>query len=197
MGGFDAPKQQPIPVRYYDDTNAHFPMFNQDARMKAKFYKMLSHRVSDAPLLGWIDGNVQVKKDLGMLEAMGSADIVISRHPTRNTATEEANFILRELHKDNIYLAKRYDYYTIAKEIESIPVPWRTNGLYWCGLFLRRNNPKVNAAFEDWFMENVLWSTFDQNSFVKIIHKYELKVATVDWGPFYDNNYYSLVKHRK
>ena len=200
FGNFDTFKKQPFPVSYYNEANAHYPMHTQDNRMKAKFYKMLAHRVTDAPLIGWIDGNVQVKHDRfvqDMVEALGSADVVISLHPARKNPLEEAKFITNSIEDGNPYLSNRYDAASIDKEVEAMPVGWKVAPLFWCGLFLRRNTPKVNAAFEDWFMDNVLWTNFDQNSFVKIIHKHGLKVATISWGAFYDNEHYKLVKHTK
>lgn len=199
FGNFDTPKKQPIPVSYYDETNARYPMHTQDNRMKAKFYKMLSHRVTDAKVIGWVDGNVQIKHERfisDMLQAMGDADVVISKHPVRASPYDEAIFIAQEVDKGNEYIKKRYNSRSILLEVEIMPTFYQHAPLFWCGLFLRRNNPKVNAAFEDWFMENVLWTNFDQNSFVKIIHKHGLKVSTIDWGDFYDNEHYSLVKHK-
>lgn len=201
FGSFDTVKPQPIHVSRYDESNAHFPMHTQDNRMKAKFYKMLAHRITDAPLIGWIDGNVQIKSptfDSDMVKALSDCDVVLSRHPFRGNAVQEATFITTSIHKGNEYLSARYSADSIASELNSMPESWMfKGGLYWCGLFLRRNNPKVNAAFEDWFMENVLWTNFDQNSFVKIIHKHGLKVATVEWGSFYDNDTYKIEKHLK
>jgi hypothetical protein len=200
FGGFDTFKKQPFLVNYYNEANAHFPMYTQDNRMKAKFYKMLSNRVSDADLLGWIDGNVQIKEDSFpdmLVNALGDADIVISKHPSRQTPVEESMYIANQITDGNKYLVKRYEYESIVKEVKVMGSYANKSQLYWCGLFLRRNTAKVNAAFEDWFMDNVLWTNFDQNSFSKIVIKHRLKVATIDFGSFYDNDHYSITKHLK
>lgn len=202
FGSFDTLKQQPdqgFEWTFYNEHNAHYPMHTQDNRMKAKFYKMLAHRITDADIIGWVDGNVQMKHEgvvNAMLDAMGDADVVISKHPFRKNVIEECGFIVKEIEKGNRYLRERYEADAIRAEVCAMPFEWCLE-LYWCGLFMRRNNPKVNAAFEDWFMENVLWTNFDQNSFVKIIHKHGLKVATIDFGPFYDNEFYKIEKHLK
>lgn len=203
FGAFDKPKVHakqtyPCNLYYFDESNAHFPMHTQDNRMKAKFYKMLAHRVCAEDILIWVDGNVEICSptfvDEIVNELNGSLnDVAISAHPTRVNPRQEANFIVSNINAGNAYLGKRYEVNSIMKEVDSFEKDY--HGLYWCGLFARLNNAKVNAAFEQWFMENILWTNFDQNNFVKIVNLHDLHLSVMKWGDFYGNKNYKIHKH--
>jgi len=202
LGGIDKPLpfvDQDIEfTRFYITEQNAFPFHTVNSRLAAKFYKILSHRfVPNYDVFVWIDGNVEVK-DPGLIRSMVSqlenADVVISEHPQRSSIRQEADFIINEVNNGNAYLQTRYSAKSINDEANAYG---DLDGLYWCGLFARRNETTVNKAFDDWFVKNVQWSNFDQLSFVKIVHDFRLRLSITEWGPFYNNNHYSLHKHKK
>jgi|CXWL01.1.fsa_nt_gi hypothetical protein len=204
IGGFDKcnvmPEQDIAFDRYYiDDSNCPYPAYKVDNRMKAKIFKMLGHKIWPGyDVYVWIDGNIQVKaKDFisRMVITLEGADVVISNHPFRSTIYEEANFILTELNQGHKYLEARYCGHSIKSEVESFGEG--LTGLYWCGCFARQNNEKVNKAFDDWFIDNTIWSNFDQNSFVYEVQKHKLKLNTIVWGDYYENEHYEFTDHKK
>lgn len=200
IGDFDTPKlfpEQDIECDYYYFTETPTPFHSSDSRLKAKYFKMLAHEIMPHDILVWVDGNVQIKTSSFIREfinEMGNADVCLAKHPFRDSVYNEADFIASEIDKGNKYFLQRYSKESILQEVGSMRKDIK--GLYWCGLFARRNNTKVNAAFCDWFLENVLWTNFDQNNFVKIVYKHNLKINTIDWGEFYNNNSYILSKHK-
>lgn len=200
IGSFDQQHEIPTQSVAYDRfylTECALPFHTSDNRLKAKYYKMLAHEIYSHDILIWMDGNVKIKSQTfiaDIVSCMGDSDIVISEHPTRKTVFEEAEYIATEIRSGNKYLASRYTAESIVAEVKDYPP---CTGLYWCGLFARRNNQKVNTAFTDWFLDNVKWTNFDQNSFVKMLHVHGLKTSIINWGSFYDNNNYSLSKHTK
>ena len=204
IGGFDTEK--PIPKQtvefdryYYTDKNLPVPMHTQDARMKAKLMKIVPHLyLPNYDVYVWLDGNIQVKSERfieTILQALDGKDISISNHPFRSDIYHEAAFICDEIKKGNKYLSTRYSIDSVKREMEDISQD--LEGLYWCGCFARVNSRLVNIAFEEWFMQNILYTNFDQLSFVKVVNGVGLKLGIFDFGSFYGNDYYELKHHLK
>jgi hypothetical protein len=202
FGGFDTYKELPKQTvdfhrLYVTEHNSDFPMKGLDNRLRAKFYKMIPHRVIKAvDYFIWIDGNVQIKSNTfveDMVKALDNADIAIARHPVRESIYDEAKFIIESVKAGNKYLKARYDDEAIAQEIGRYGD--NIKGLYWCGLFARRNTPQIQARFEKWWDENILMSNFDQLNFVWAMDG--LRFNLMDWGNFYNNETYQIISHTK
>lgn len=202
MGGIDKPLpfvDQDIEfTRFYITEQNAFPFHSINSRLAAKYYKMLAHRfVPNYDIYIWFDASVEIKGSnfiSTMVAQLQKSDIVISKHPYRETMKQEIDFIYNELKNGNQYLKTRYDINALKKEVECYgDLP----GLYSCGLFARKNDFWVNRAFDDWFIKNIQWSYYDQFSFIKVVHDYNLKLNVADWGNFYSNDFYKLHKHTK
>jgi hypothetical protein len=188
---------QDIPYKryYFNEQNSPFPFDGLDNRMKARWFKIMAHRIIKHETIIWLDGNVKVNSKTMIREmAEGCKDILISKHPSRNSIYEEAEFVINQIAKGSKYLKSRYKADSMRKEIAHIGPG--IQGLYYCGVFARKNSPKVNEAFERWWYENILWANFDQNSFAFCVQNFDLKVNLFDFGDFYRNKYYSLSDHR-
>lgn len=204
IGGFDSeniiPPQDIAYDRFYiNDASCPYPAYKVDNRAKAKIFKILPHKTwREYDVYVWIDGNIQVKASnfiSRIINTLDGGDVVISRHPERSSVYEEAEFICTELKKGHKYLKARYTADSIRKEVESFGPG--LEGLYWCGCFARVNSEKVNKAFDDWFIDNVIWSYFDQNSFVYHVDKHQLNLKTIEWGNYYVNEHYEFTEHKK
>lgn len=205
IGGFDTVKSIPKQTiefdrYYYTEEDLPVPMHTQDARMKAKLMKICPHWfLPDYDVYVWIDGNVQVKSKFFieyMINTLQGNDIAISKHPSRSDIYHEAAFICDSIKSGSKYLSDRYSIESIQKEIQSIGEGH--GGLYWNGLSARVNNTWINKCHEQWFLDNVLYSNFDQLSFVKMVNNCKLKLGIFDMGSnFYNNDNYELIKHLK
>jgi hypothetical protein len=209
IGGIDTPKQMPkqnidFDYFYFNEGNLPVPMTGLDNRLKAKLFKMQAHKLfPNYDILIWMDSNIQVKTN-DFIDTMVNAltldfDIAISKHPSRNCIYEETQFIVDEIAKGNKYLSTRYNSEALINEAQHFRAnSHRENaGLYWCGLFARRNNKKVNAFFDQWYMDNILWGNFDQTNFVFEAEKHDMKLSIINWGNFYKNENYELTNHLK
>jgi hypothetical protein len=207
IGGIDSVKPIPQQTVEFDrvyitaeDSPYHFP--GLDNRLKAKYFKLMTHELYQHEIIVWIDGNVQIKTGDFIEKLVACLEenyISISRHPVRNCIFDEAHFIITEIDKGNKYLKARYNPEAILSEInyyKSMGHP-EGAGLYWCGLFARINNKKVNRFFESVWNDNVLRSNFDQNSFVFYALQHGMKINTIEWGDFYKNSNYELIHHSK
>ncbi len=204
IGGFDTenviPTQDIAFDRFYiNDRSCPYTAYKVDNRLKAKIFKILPHKTWPGyDVYIWIDGNIQVKAGnfiSRIVNKLEGGEVVISRHSERSSVYEEADFICTELKKGHKYLQARYTEESIRKEVDSFGPG--LEGLYWCGCFARLNNEKVNKAFDDWFIDNVIWSYFDQNSFVYQMHKHQLKLNIIEWGDYYVNEHYAFTEHKK
>lgn len=212
IGGIDVHKLMPqqsieCDYFYYNDDNCPYPFRGIDNRLKAKYFKIRAHRMKvfdSYDILVWVDGNIQVLHS-DFIETVikplsnPDIDIAISRHPQRNCIYEEANFIIDEVKKGNKYLSTRYDIESMNAEMDhfkSFSYP-QNAGLYWCGLFARKNNEKLDDFFEDWWEDNILWTNFDQNNFVFQARLHDINIGTFNLGNFYENEYYKLIHHSK
>lgn len=212
IGGIDVQKfmpQQSIECDYFyfNDRNCPYTFHGLDNRLKAKYFKIRAHRMemfSGYDILVWVDGNIQVHRP-DFIETViaplnnPNIDIAISRHPSRNCIYEEANFIIDEIKKGNKYLSTRYTVESMQAEIFNFHSSRHPEnaGLYWCGLFARKNDVKLDDFCEDWWEDNILWTNFDQNNFVFQARRHNIQIGTFDLGNFYENQYYKLIHHSK
>lgn len=201
FGNIDEPKKQPeqtlnIDHYYFTERNSPYTFQDLSNRLKGKFFKMMSHRLLPSyDIYIWIDANIQIKSSefvSFLVKSLGDNDIAISRHPARRSPQEETEYICTEIDKGSKYLSTRYSKEAMKRELEFIG---DADSLYWCGLFIRRNKPQINGLFEKWWEGNVLFQAFDQNLFSK--YAPQMKLTTFDMGSFYDNQFYSLIKHSK
>jgi len=207
------PQKNPTGIRaeffVYTDTNTekwHLSKIGKQElpREKGKIVKMLAHKlpkIKDCDLILWLDGSLQVVSDewlLFMHQQLEGHDLVVFKHPSRNNICEEANFVLTEIANGNKYLISRYNPDSMRKQIINYGREKTDSyGLFACGMFLRRNCPKVNACFEEWHHENVkLPKTLDQISFPVMLEKHGLNPKILDLNIF-ENTYFKFVPHIK
>lgn len=207
FGGMDSIKpipEQSIPFErfVFDERNSPFPFPALDNRMKARYFKLLTHEILDHDVFVWVDGNVEIKspKFLEMVvEHLHGNDIVIRRHPERSDIFEEAESIVAAMAQGNAYLRARYYGHPLIEEVEAYRAAGHPEGfgLWWCGLFARANSARVNVAFKRWWDDGLKWNNFDQSCFAEQVRVFELKVATQEWSPYYNNKHLAINHHQK
>jgi hypothetical protein len=205
IGGIDHHKEMAHPNYHFFNDSSLFPRVDLSPRLRAKYFKMCGHQIyPNATALIWVDGNVEVKSP-GLVEwmtaAMGDADCAFFKHNARNTVQQELDFCVDNM--SDPYLKVRYgDEPMIVQVQDYIKQGYnpRSDGLVWCGLFIRKTTPKVNQAFDHWMMENVKWSIQDQLSFPFIAWKHGLKVATIETNAkqaVFESDYHRITGHTK
>jgi hypothetical protein len=213
FGGMDEPK--PFPAQtvpcdrlVFDEANSPYPLAQFSDRMKAKFFKLQTHKIVDADCVIWIDGNVQIKSATfveeilralgGTTSASSDCDIAITKHPERGCIYQEAKFITESIDAGNKYLTARYGEQPITQEADHYarrkhPANF---GLWWCGLFARPVNKRTNTFFDAWWDEVLRWSSLDQSSFAFLVRKFDIKIREIGFGDYYENATYKLHSHR-
>ncbi len=187
IGGFDNIKEPKVPYHCYTDKDLPFPLPNLNNRLKGKYIKIQTHRFRDEPRWVWVDGSVQVGEGLqeylfGLLDQ--GADVAIPLHPDRSNVYDEIKYILDGLDNGKKYLNERYKNEPFKEERnfyrrQGLPIDFP---LYACRLFARGNDPKVNAAFNEWWMGCLEFTNFDQAYFSYVAWKYNLKIASFNYS---------------
>ena len=205
IGGFDSIKEIPnqtIPYELIRVEEKDLIEIKGDARHKAKFPKMQTHLFTDASIIIWIDGSVQVVSNTFveyMVQQVQGNDIAIGKHNVRNCAYEEIDYCCAEIMKGNEYLKRRYDMDTLLdmkKYLKSVNFE-ENKGLYSCGIFVRKNNNVTNAMFDLWWKSEKLWQTNDQPMFVHLANQLKLKINIIEWKSIFSNEYFKLVNHNE
>ncbi len=184
MGGIDRHVSVRLSNYHFFDDAAPFPRVELAPRLRAKYFKMCGHQVyPQATALIWIDGSMEVKGPGlvdWMIGLMGDADCAFFKHEARRSVREELDFCTANIAIP--YQQARYGKEPMAAQVQDYErqgYDASSSGLVCCGLFIRRTTPKVNAAFEAWFIENVKWSIQDQLSLPYVAWKHKLRVVAV------------------
>lgn len=208
IGGFDTPKnfiEQSLKCDFISITenNLPRPMTTLDDRMKAKYFKLQTHKLyPDYDAYIWMDSAFQIKSEgfaNRMIAELVNHDIAVTKHPDRNCIYTEAEFVLQGIIKGSNYLIPRYSKSKINVErnyYESLLYP-KDNGLYACGLFARWNNEKLNSFFDKWWNSCLMWSAFDQLSFPVLAQQNNIRINGIAFDKYTDNQFYQIIKHTK
>ena len=178
-GGFDAPREQAIPVRRFSEATHPLPQFS-DPRLQAKWWKIRPDLACpDADVTIWLDGSMDVLRpdlvDL-CLDALGDADAIFIRHPWRDDIYEEAEISS---------LMTKYAGQPLREQVASYrraghPEHW---GLMHAGMLVRRNTAAMRAVNEAWWSEIVRWSAQDQISLPPLLRTSDLDYRWFDVSP--------------
>jgi hypothetical protein len=205
IGGIDNPKpfvKQSVEFERRYITSVDALCINYSDRIRAKYPKICSHEIYPNDTHIWIDASVEVKSPdfvKYMQEQLEGYDVAIGAHPFRKSAYEEVDFILAQLKSGNKYLNARYDKVGLMRTrdwLHEIQLP-ENSGLWACGIFARKNTPKVNASFEEWWEKVLQFDTVDQPSFAGIAYKHGLKINSIHWNTIFENQYFKLHSHDK
>ena len=204
--GIEVNAQRPTPINREQALNAQrsIKSGDLDARMQARYFKIKTHEAFPGyEAVVWIDGNVQIKSATFLsriLDAMAGNDIAMARHPGRGCIYDEAAFVANRIKQGSAYLSARYRADAILQEVEAYRAQGHPpgSGLYWCGLFARRVDPRVNRFFNQWWKHCLRWpKPNDQISFAYLARKLKMKIAAMNWGNQSDNATYKIFDHLK
>jgi len=165
--------------------------------MNAKIHKILTHKYTDKEFIVWMDGNLELKADPHeLVKLLGDKDFAFFKHPGRTCLYQEAEACVEYGKVDPRVVAEQIKEY--AKE--EFPVG---AGLSEMTCFVRRNNPKTNLLFEQWWADICRYSHRDQVSFPKVFkgQKWNVIPGSVAYlegnENFVGNEYFDYKKHKK
>ena len=172
-----------VSVSYYDDNNTASRHLAMHPRLKAKIPKMLEWKFINSEWYVWMDSSIKLKdKDPvdKIIEALQDKPIGLFRHSYGNSIEYEAKRVLSSLEMKSEYIQKRYQGEPIKEQlIHYLGDPtFKDNKLFGMTFFVYHKS--VKKLFEDWFIENLLWSIEDQISFPYVLSKSGIKYSLFD-----------------
>ena len=183
-GDYDKPKAQPLkekPILFTDTSESTDwevrKVFREEEhpRMKAKYFKCNSH-ILDCDVSIWIDGSATIKIP-GFIQwcinQLGGGDIALFKHPDRDCIYDEANVC--------VGMPKCRDLPIMGQVMEYMRMKYpKKNGLWACGLLIRRHNKRTEEFNRLWWRHNKKYTYRDQLSFPVCAREVGLKVRTIN-----------------
>lgn len=171
----------------FHDSSLPFPLPNLNDRLKSKYLKTMTHRfLPNYDIYIWVDSSVEIVSEKfvsKMVELLKGNDIVICDHYERSNVYQELEYIKTNIEQGKEYLVKRYEKEPIEEEMTF----YKNNGitednvLFITRFFARRNSPKVNEAFNDWWLRVLEFMNFDQAMFTYIGEKHALDICCPEY----------------
>lgn len=171
---------------YYNDHNLPFPLPNLDNRLKSKYIKIQTHKfLSGYDVIIWVDGRVKIISKTFVQEfvlGLEDHDMVMFKHPARDSVLDEMTYIIDNMNKGNHYLLSRYGDQQMNKELDfyiSEQMP-KEAPLYACTVFARKVDERMNEVFNHWWEKCIQFSNFDQSVFAYLAWKNNLKIQALE-----------------
>jgi hypothetical protein len=168
----DIPANWSLDIHFFDDTNfAHRSSLSP--RMQAKIPKFLGYELAPGyDFYIWLD-SAFVLSDRGavawFVKSCENFDMVVFRHPSRSSISEELNFILDGMKSGDSYLIDRYQDEPIEEQVKTYlaDADFTDDSLYACGAFIYRKElfeQSSHNVLPLWFYHNARYTIQDQLS---------------------------------
>jgi len=191
FGGIDKRKQIPaqtVPFEefFFDETDSDLTT-KFDNRTSALYFKSQGHKITDAEIIIWVDGKVQIMASdfvSQCIKAMGTNSLAIMKHGSRKCIYEEVDYIEDQIVKGSKYLSVRYASRPIRSQVEfyrSKGYP-KNNGLNDCCVICRRNIEPTNLIFDEWWTACKA-GLFDQTAIQYIAWKNKIPIQPIIFKP--------------
>lgn len=188
-GNFDKEAEtvpQSIPCDFYRFNEKNFPLRHCSftPRMQARLVKCFNWQLAPGyDYYIWVDSSCILSRPDSaewFIKQLGDADMLVFKHPNRNTVQEEADYLKKRLRleqegKKGLYVLPRYeneDIDGILKEVNP-QAP-----LYASTAFVMRNNKKTQEAMKEYFYLTARYHLIDQLGFPEAIK--DLKVNVIE-----------------
>jgi len=190
LGNFDTPVDPPdqtVKFDFHRFTDNDFPpIIGLTPRMQYRIPKTHGWQMKpgyDTYL--WLDGTFTLGLPDSLayfLSRLDDADMLLFRHPWRQTMSEEAEHIDDHLRRGKPYITSRYKNGLHMEQLEvCLSDPgFVDDRLYTSTVFMYRNTPKVQAMLKDWWYQGSRYFTCDQIVLPYLVWKHKLKVNVIE-----------------
>lgn len=187
LGGFDKTVphvSQSIEYDYFLFTDENFPprFKAMMPRLQAKIPKFFGWQMAPGyDYYFWIDGNFTLTNPDSLkyfFDNCHDYDIVVLKHPRRNTVKWEARYLQRGLKQQSKYLVGRYENELLDGQMAEINADkdFIDDLLVIGGVFMYRNTPDVRKMLKEWWYYVSRYLIMDQCSFSYVLKKSGLRI---------------------
>ena len=139
--------------------------------------------VPDRDVYIWIDasrGLLRSDTVAWFLEQAGTADLLLFRHPERNTIREEYEFMkARMARPGERYLNSRYVGEWLDEQYAAVSGGYVDDALYASTAFLYRNTLKVRAMLKEWWHHKSRYLLHDQLALPYVVKRSACTVKVI------------------
>lgn len=208
LGNFDDPidpVKQDVPdgveVHFHRWTDENFPpITGLTPRLQYRIPKLFGWEMLPGyDYYFWLDGGMSLQRPdciKWYLEQIDDNDLLLFRHPWRNTIKEEVDHIEEKLQQNNPYITSRYKNGLHKEQYEMILRRAYTDDcLYASTAFMYKNTPLVRIMLQDWWYYQSRYWTCDQVVLPYLVKRSGATVSEIKDNLF-KSEYMSLVsKH--
>lgn len=182
LGNFDPTFDhvlQSVPCDVYYLTDKDYPLRSNamTPRLQARIVKMFMHQmIPGYDYYLWVDRSCILSNTHSVkwfLDQLGDNDIVVFKHPNRNTIQEEADYLNKRLSIKCGYITPRYENELIDEQLKAVDPEAQ---LYASTAFIYKNSPAVQATMKEWWFHTSRYHSIDQLSFPFVIKDLKIKV---------------------
>lgn len=138
--------------------------------LNAKIYKVLPFLFFEADYSIWIDSNIRLKHTPEQLvEMLGDKDIAVFNNPYRDCVYEEGTYCIENGIGNKQEIQDQLERYERAGHK-------REDGLYACGVIIRKHSSEMRHLCHSWWSEICRGSARDQISFPFVFDKSKIQV---------------------
>lgn len=211
LGDFDTPVdpvQQVFPYKsvecdFHRFTDADFPpIADLPPRFQYRIPKLFGWQMfPDYDVYIWLDGSMSFTREDCVdyfLSKLGDKDMVVFKHPYRNSAREEVDHIEDHLQKGKKYITSRYKN-GLHKEQLKVMMEGNTyqdDELFASTVFVYRNNQRVHSALTNWWIQTSRYFTVDQIAMAYCLRQMGLSIEVIKDNQ-YKFKYLTLVSEHK
>ena len=190
MGSFDRPRpytEQSVEYDRHHFTDKNFPprLCSMTSRLQARIPKMFGWQMApNYDVYIWVDCSYALSHQDSVkwfVESLGEGDLLLFRHPTRDTILQEADHIQERLDKGCPYITPRYQNELIKEQMAVIAADpnYVDDRLYASTALAYRNNKKVQEMMIQWWYHTSRFHSVDQLSLPYVAFKSGCQVKEV------------------
>lgn len=125
----------------------------------------------------WIDSSCRLNRKETVEWFLGQCeDVVVFKHPSRNTVMDEAMLVKYLLSIGVKYITSRYTNELIDEQLKVVDP---NQELYSSHAFMYKNTPRAQKMLKEWWYHTSRYHIIDQLSFPFVISQSKLKVTVI------------------
>jgi sarcosine oxidase delta subunit len=207
VGNFEKPAEQPkqtvaCDFFHFNDQNFSLRTKALTPRLQARIAKMFGWQLAPGyDYYIWVDSSCTLTGPDSLklfLKKAEDVDVVVFKHPNRNTIQEEADYLKYRLSINCPYITPRYKNELIDEQLAEIQADkdFVDQNLFASTGLVYKNNEKVRDMMKEWWYHTSRYHSIDQLSLPYVLAKSGLKVNVLP-DKYSDSPYITYVRNKK
>jgi len=206
LGKFDAEVlnvKQDIDHTFHRWTDENFPPISGlTSRLQYRIPKMFGWQMMPGfDYYLWLDGSMSLQDPTSLswfVEKCKDHDIVLFKHPWRDTMKEETDYIEKKLKEGNNYITSRYKNGLHKEQLADclMDKDFHDTRLYASTVFMYKDSAQVREMFRLWWIHTSRYFTVDQIALPYVLWKSNLNVNMIEEDIFHHSKISVTSKHK-